>query len=209
MSSGARSTPYPSPGYSLRVPIVIWHDALATTRAYAGLGRSEVGERGSEALVYFGGVVAGAEMIVTGLYRLNHEPQGDRVVATREEARWLIRTLRARDEKLVGQLHAHRGLAGHSAGDDRWATSFHAGFISVVVPRFGIGVSAPAECAVLEYRGGRFVPLERAEIERRIRVYPAIDERGTPVRELPIAGARTNGWPVFAARLKSIARQPR
>jgi hypothetical protein len=51
VSSGARSTTYPSPGYSLRVPIVIWHDALATMRAYAALGRSELGERGSEALV--------------------------------------------------------------------------------------------------------------------------------------------------------------
>src|SRR5204862_8073148 len=116
--------------------------------------------------------------IVTGLYRRNHAPQGDRVVVAPEEARWLLRTLRARDEKLVGQLHSHRGLAGHSPGDDVWATSFHEGFLSIVVPRFGAGVTAPVDCAVLEYRDGRFVPLGRDEVEQRIRLYPATTEHG-------------------------------
>lgn len=122
----ARDVPYPPVGYNVRVPDAIWDDALATVRCYAardGAGR----QRGSEALVYLAGVVAGDGMIVTGLYRLDHAPQGDRVKVTPGESRWLLRTLSARDEKLIGQLHSHRGLAGHSHGDDIWATSFQRG----------------------------------------------------------------------------------
>lgn len=205
----ARAVPYPPPGNRLRLPEPLWESALATMRSYATLGCSDLGARGSEALVYLGGVVAGAEMIATGLYRLNHEPQGDRVVVTPEEARWLLRTLRAQDEKLVGQLHSHRGLAGHSPGDDAWATSFHEGFLSIVVPRFGATVAALTDCAVLEYRGGRFVQLGQEEIERRVCVYPPIVERGARVVPLETAQRKEKRWPAFAARLKSIARKPR
>jgi hypothetical protein len=199
----ARSTPYPPPGYPVRIGDLIWTAGLETVRAYATLG-AERGRRGSEALLYLGGVVAGAEVVVTGLYRLHHEPQGDRVVVTPEEARWLLGKLRARDEKLVVQLHSHRGFAGHSHGDDAWATSFHEGFLSVVVPRFGAGAPAPVDCAVLEYRGGEFVELPRDEVARRIRIEPGI------VEHVPLPGvapAKEKPWDGFAQRLKLIARK--
>jgi hypothetical protein len=198
---------YPPPGYTVRIPDSVWDGALATVCAYSTLGVSKLGERGSEALVYLGGMVADQEMIVTGLYRLNHAPQGNRVAVTREEARWLVHTLRRRDEKLIGQLHSHRGAAGHSAGDDAWATSFHEGFLSIVVPRFGAAVSAPADCAVLEYRGGEFVPLGAREVERRINVVAGIVEPGHAVLG---DRARAEGrWRAFVVKLKSIARKPR
>lgn len=201
----ARAMPYPPLRYQLRIPDDIWDKALETMEIYATLGSSELGERGSEGLVYLGGVVAGDEVLVTGLYRLNHEPQGDRVVVTLEEARWLLKSLRARDEKLVGQLHSHRGRAGHSPGDDVWATSFHEGFLSIVVPSFGAGVTRPTDCAVLEYRGGRFVELARGEVDKRIDVYAEIVEHCAQVviaRETPRKEGR---WRAFVARLRSIA----
>src|SRR6476660_3510273 len=106
----ARSAPYPPAGHPIRIGQETWERALDTVGAYAALG-GEDGRRGSEALVYLGGVGTGTEMIVTGLYRLHHEPQGDRVVVTPDEARWLLQALRARDEKLIAQLHSHRWLA--------------------------------------------------------------------------------------------------
>jgi hypothetical protein len=51
------------------MPDSLWDGALATMRAYATLGSSALGERGSEALVYLGGVVAGEGMVVAGLHR--------------------------------------------------------------------------------------------------------------------------------------------
>jgi hypothetical protein len=209
VGNSARLLPYPASGCNVRIPESLWHGALATVQEYAKLGSSEFGEPGSEALLYLGGAVIGEEMIVSGLYRLNHAPQGDRVAATPDEARWLVRTLRARDEKLVCQLHSHRGRAGHSPGDDAWATSFHEGFFSIVVPRFGEGVTEPAECAILEYLGGKFVELERAEIERRIRVYPEIAERVPTSKPAPTRGRKEGAWRRFAERLRSIAPKPR
>jgi len=198
----ARAVPYPAPGYPVRIPDTIWDGAIATVRDYATRGH-EHGKRGSEALVYLGGVVAVQEMVVTGLYRLNHAPQGDRVVATREESRWLLRTLSARDEKLVGQMHSHRGRAGHSPGDDAWATSFHEGFLSVVVPYFGRDVTTPLQCAFLEYRGGQFVELDEDEIALRIHLYEPIAMRGGAPEVAEVGESRWNG---FVQRLKSIAR---
>jgi hypothetical protein len=205
----ARAVPYPPPGYEVRIGRTLWASALATVREYAELG-SERGRRGSEALVYLGGVVAADEMIVTGLYRLSHAPQGDRVVVTHEEARRLVQTLRARDEKLIGQLHSHRGLAGHSPGDDAWATSFHEGFLSIVVPGFGSGVNVPTDCAVLECRGGEFVDLDHDTIERRLNVYTEVTDlvEAEGVHHLA-AREQEKRWRAFAARLKSIALKPR
>src|SRR3990172_9848082 len=69
----ARSTPYPPSRYAVRVGELIWDGALATVRAYATLG-AERGQRGSEALVYLGGVVRGGGRIVPGLPRPPPEP---------------------------------------------------------------------------------------------------------------------------------------
>jgi hypothetical protein len=144
-------------------------------------------------------------MIVTSLYRLNHVPQGDRVVVVREESRWLVRELRARDEKLVGQLHSHRGSAGHSSGDDACATSFHEGFLSIVIPFFARGVTVPADCAFLEYRAGEFIELDLREIEQRIRVYEPVIERDGALA----TRKEQVGWRAFVERLRSIALRRR
>ena len=147
-----------------------------SARIYATSG-SASRRRGSEGLVYIGGVVAGDEMVITSLYRLGHEAQGDCVIVTAEEARWLVRTLRGRDEKLVGQIHSHRFAAGHSPGDDQYATSFHAGYLSIVVPNFGRGVTSLDQCAVLEYRNGVFDDLGADEVAARIQIHPQVVSR--------------------------------
>lgn len=199
----ARSVSYPPSGYLVRIPEAIWHGALDTMREYASIF-DERGKQGSEALVFLGGVVAADDqVVVTGLYRLNHAPQGDRVAVTPEEARWLLRALNVRDEKLVGQLHSHRGRAGHSPGDDMWATSFHEGFLSIVVPFFGREVTTPTQCAVLEYTAGRFVELDQVEVERRIETWPLVSSRAGVLRREE-GGAR---WRAFVRKLKSIVHK--
>ncbi len=146
--------------------------------------------------MYLSGVPTSAEVLVTGLLELGHLPQGDRVAVTQEEARWLVRSLAARDEKLIAQVHSHREVAGHSAGDDMWATSFHDGFISIVVPRFGINVNSVTECAVLEYKGGAFRDLAPDEVARRFLIQPQ--------RALMKDVREESRWSAFARKLKSI-----
>lgn len=205
MAASARSIPYPPPGYRVRLPEALWRQALETMRAYASAGASDRGEPGSEALVYFAGVVAGPEIVITGMYRIDHAAQGDRVVVTDEEARWLVRALRHRDEKLIGQLHSHRGRAHHSSGDDAFATSFHEGYMSIVVPKFGADVSRPDECAVFEYRSGVFVGLDSKEVRNRIALYQAIETRSLTT---PTPTTRSARWQQFAQKLKSIVSKP-
>jgi hypothetical protein len=193
----AREQAYPKPGFRIRVPAELWQRTLEVMRRYSKL-RGHSSKRGSEAIVYWAGVVTADEMVITALYELNHEPQGDRVQVTPDEARWLVRTLASRDEKLVAQVHSHRGGAGHSHGDDLWATSFHEGFVSIVIPGFGSDVTNPVRCAALDYREGHFRPMTPEEVERRIRVAPARVVK-------PQAWLRKDSiWERFVQKLKSI-----
>jgi hypothetical protein len=188
----ARDADYPTaPGYELRVPTEIWAGALRTLGHYGRLD--------SEGLVYLAGVRAADDVaLVSGLYSLGHTAQGGTVVVEPEEARWLLRTLRARDEKLLAQVHSHPGVAFHSPGDDARATSFHRGFLSIVVPGFARGVSEVSECAVYEFDGLKFTELDPAAVAARIKVCDKQVER----RPLPAVESRWQKlWKRFRARL--------
>jgi hypothetical protein len=197
----ARSTPYPPPGFRVRVPAAVWSSALDEVRRYATLG-FHGGRRGSEGLVYFAGVPAADAMIVTAVYRMDHEPQGDRVMPMPEEVRWLLSTLRERDEKLIAQLHTHRYSARHSLGDDRMATSFHDGFLSIVAPNFAVDVERIDQCVVHQYDAGTFRPLSTDETVERFTIYAQIVDR-PPGR----VAEEPNRWHRYVRRLKSIVRR--
>lgn len=196
----ARSVPYPPAGYRVRIPADVWTAALQEVRRYRKLGGT-AGRRGSEGLVYLAGVVATNELVVTSLLRLQHQPQGDRVAPTREEVRWMLSTLRERDEKLIAQLHTHRHGGAHSPGDDRMATSFHDGFLSIVAPNFAVKVDQIESCVVHEYQNGVFRALRHDEVAARFVVRPQLVDRSP----IPLEEART--WRRFVRKLKSIARR--
>lgn len=188
----------------------VWEAALEELRSYSNRGAGKDGRPGSEALVYLGGVVVDGELLATTAYLLTHEAQGDAVVVGAAEARWLLRTLRCREEKLIAQIHTHRGRAGHSPGDDLHATSFHEGFLSIVVPFFGRDAGTPADCAVLEFRGGAFRELSAADIDRRIRLDVHVVRRPSSRSPTPSpSDRREHPWTRFAQRLSSIARRLR
>jgi hypothetical protein len=75
--------------------------------------------------------------------------------------------------------------------------------LSIVVPFFGRDVTAPVDCAILEYRAGEFVELGVGEVERRINVYEPIIER----KDAAAAEEKETGWRAFVRRLRSIARR--
>lgn len=194
----ARAAPYPPGGFSVRIPEPLWSAALAEVAKYAALDAPH-GIRGSEGLIYFGGVPAAGELVVTSLLRLHHQPQGDCVKPTRDEVRWLLSELRRRDEKLVAQLHTHRHSARHSVGDDQMATSFHDGFLSIVVPRFAVGVERIDQCVVHEYRDGAFRPLPAAETTARLTIYQQVADR-------PCLQRKPHPWDKFARKLRLTVR---
>lgn len=185
-----RSIPYPGIGASMTVPREIWERTLETFRLFR--------KKESESLLFWGGIATCRSLQVTGLYLPGHKPQGGRASIKKEQARWLLRTLRERDEKLLAQLHSHPGPAFHSLGDDKMAASFHTGFFSIVAPTFGRGVSDIADCVVFEFDGGRFVDVPISEVHRRIRILPMFEEFPNPeVKTMEDTWIRTT-----ASRLK-------
>jgi hypothetical protein len=153
----------------LVVPVEIWQRSMAMLREY--------GRQRSEGLVFWGGVVNAAGAYVTGLYLPRHAADGAHAMLTAEQSRWLLRRLRSRDEKLLAQVHSHPGAAYHSPGDDDGATSFHEGFLSIVVPEFARGEPNLGQSAVFEFAGGAFAQLAQREVPSRIRLLSFIEDR--------------------------------
>lgn len=169
MTNANRFTPYPPPPFPLWVPEPVWEKTLEEVKRYRNLC--------SEALVFWGGVIAGETGVVTGLYLPGHLPQGARAALTAEEARWLVRQLRERDEKLLAQVHSHPGEAYHSHGDDRHATSYHPGAYSIVVPGYGRDPASLADCAVHVVDGDSFQLVDRNAARGLVRMIPSIEAR--------------------------------
>jgi hypothetical protein len=180
--SRRRSLPYPGAGVVLAVPTEVWNLTIRNVRAY--------GAEHSEALVFWGGIVTGEGVLVTGLYLPEHKPQGGCVRLSKEESRWLLRRLCERDEKLLAQIHSHPGDAFHSGGDDAGSASFHAGYMSLIVPGFGTGIDVVSRCEAVEFDGSGFVPLSRDELDRRIVVFPMVEKRA----DRPPPLQRERGW---------------
>lgn len=203
MNTARRAIQYPGIGSRFCLSQEVWEETVAALRFY--------GDFRSEGLVFWGGAVgASGETVVTALLKLNHKPQGGCVHPSAEEMRKLLRTLRARDEKLVAQIHSHPGEAFHSFGDSQHATSYHAGFISIVLPNYGSGVKSIHDCAVYEFRGD-FEALSHEEIEKRFLVLPQIVNLMPPttVTETEETTKRGSIWSVLKTRVKSIVSRRR
>ena len=169
-----RALAYPGSGALVHIPRGLWLQSLEELRAY--------GAQGSEGLLFWGGVPSGESVQVTGLYLPGHSLQGERVRLTPDESRWLLRRLRARDEKLVAQVHSHRYWPEHSLGDDQLAPVRHDGFLSIVIPNYGSGVTGLEQCGTYEAVDGRFVGLDRLMVRARFCLSPTA-ERPTPRNE--------------------------
>jgi hypothetical protein len=183
------------------VPLPIWKDTLAALAWY--------GTQDSEGLVYWGGAVgAASEIQVLSLLRVNHDPQGYRAKPSQTASRELLRALRSRDEKLIAQVHSHPGVAFHSPGDDQFATSFHPGFLSIVVPHFARTVALIDECAVFEYRGA-FEELTPAEVHSRIHIYDPVVDLAPPQENASTNLEEKQSWKSLIRKLRSIAPKKR
>lgn len=80
--------------------------------------------------------------------------------------------------RLIAQLHSHPGrYVGHSPGDDMGAPFVFPGFLSIVVPLYGIyGVLPLTKCGVHVYRNG-FDRLTPAQIKNTFQIIPHVDDQ--------------------------------
>jgi len=154
------------------VPLEAWTATLEAIRAY--------GARSSEALIFWGGMTGPGVASVTGVYLPGHDAHGACAALRPDERRWLVQELARRDEKLLVQVHSHPADAFHSDGDDEGAASFHEGFLSLVVPRYGRGVSHVRQCALFEFSRGSFNPVSPGTAAARFILEPLIAHRSGP-----------------------------
>lgn len=159
-----RRVDHPGAGARVYLPQRTWRDSLELLREYAS--------EDSERMVLWSGVVGrAAELLVRTIVVPDHEPQGWRVDINRSLWRGLLHAMRRQDQMLLAQVHSHPGEAYHSEGDEAWPAEHSDGFLSVVVPRFGVDVTELTDCAIYEYRlegaSGRFHELSEDEVEDR------------------------------------------
>ena len=58
--------------------------------------------------------------------------------------------LARRHRSVRAQVHTHAGVAGHSPTDDKWALVYTPGFLSVVLPDFGLSQVPQTDIFVAE-----------------------------------------------------------
>lgn len=155
-----RAIPYPGAGSRFYISTSIWEQTLLVITRYRA--------HYSEGLVFWGGIIgATGEVYATTLYIPNHSPQGARARPDVPSMRKMVRSLHARDEKLVAQIHSHPDQAFHSFGDDENAASYHEGYISIVIPRYGQGIKELNRCGIFEFDGNSFQKLSNVETKNR------------------------------------------
>ena len=79
----------------------------------------------------------------------------------------VIQYLAANQLELLCQVHSHPGIfIDHSDGDDEGAFMPYEGFLSIVVPFYGVdGILPLTQCGVHRFQNGGFYRLSDSEIE--------------------------------------------
>lgn len=111
-----------------------------------------------EAAAYWSGTLEGGRGAVRSVLFAEDYPGHASTacsVSLPAEASYMIsEDVSRRGERLLAWLHTHPGEAYHSQVDDRGSISYVPGFVSIVIPEFGRGVTSLSQCAVHEYVGG-------------------------------------------------------
>lgn len=114
-----------------------------------------------EGIAYLYGLTDGSTTVVIGAAR----PQACTSPGSFEvSAVAVARALRAIGNaglQLVGQVHSHPEEAYHSEGDEVGARMAYQGFVSIVLPRYGLDLPSLEGCAAYFFHNHHFVALDR------------------------------------------------
>ena len=131
------------------------------------------GKKESESLVFWGGWLdENCEAHVTACKIPNDVKWGLGVRVDLDGMLKLMDELIKDDLILLAQIHSHPGDFGHSYGDNLTASSYRRGYISIVVPNWGlIDLLDLSRCYVHEYeRNWRWTLLEKEEVKERFKI---------------------------------------
>jgi proteasome lid subunit RPN8/RPN11 len=151
---------------------------LAATRdALVSFALAGIDDGGHEGIAYW----AGREMSDCTVFLQAIVPVADhshgRVMVSRDEIGRTQRAARANKLGVLCQIHSHPGNdARHSDGDDELVLLPFEGMLSIVSPRFGIGVRSIADLCIHQYQDGRWVLCSPESVARQLLVVPTVQD---------------------------------
>lgn len=168
----------PLPRGDLRGLFILTELVLVATRdALVSFALAGIDDGGHEGIAYWAGREMGdCTVFLQAIVPMADHSQG-RVMVSREE---IGRTQRAaRTDKLgvLCQVHSHPGSdARHSDGDDELVLLPFEGMLSIVAPRFGIGLEGIADLCVHQFQDGRWVLCSPESVARQLVVVPVVQD---------------------------------
>lgn len=83
--------------------------------------------------------------------------------------------LKNNNEFLFAQVHSHPGSAFHSIEDETESISYKTGFISIVIPNFGMHMKDLSKCSIFEHIGDSlWIELDKDTIKSKFIITPKI-----------------------------------
>lgn len=116
----------------IHVPSQVLEKTLVTLR--------EAGNRDAERLVLWIGRTKGNFSVVSSVLIPEQIASVDFFRVPPNSMAQIVATLREQRNIIVAQVHSHPGEAFHSPADDKWALISRVGALSIVLPRFALGV---------------------------------------------------------------------
>lgn len=154
-----------------QLPVVMISDSLLIRTA--DLLASFAAEREAEGVVYWLGIEAGMQAIITTLAVPDADTRYGGVLTTPEANARVLAAMVGTPLVLIGQAHSHPGhKVRHSHFDDERTFARHEGALSVVVPYFGRRGIRIKRCGVHRYMNGQFFVVGRQELSRHLVVIP-------------------------------------
>lgn len=116
--------------------------------------------RGHEGVAFLYGKTDGTETLITGVFRPQaRTTRGSFAVSTLAMAK-VVEAVCDLGLEVIGQIHSHPTLAGHSKGDEDGARIAYDGFVSLVLPNYARDLPSLEGMAIYMYRDGEFDELE-------------------------------------------------
>jgi proteasome lid subunit RPN8/RPN11 len=118
-----------------------------------------------EGTAYLYGQTDGESTLVTGAIRPVAKTTAGSFNVTSVAMARIVRCVNECGLQLIGQAHSHPGAAFHSEGDDAGAKIAYKGFVSIVVPDYGVHLPSLERAAFYVFRDGQFYELHREGVK--------------------------------------------
>lgn len=166
----------PLPRGELRGLFLVAEPVVAATReALVSFALAGIDDGGHEGIVYWAGREAeDCTVFMQAVVPIADHSYG-RVMVSEEEIGRTQRAARRDKCGILCQVHSHPGTdTRHSDGDDELVLLPFEGMLSIVAPRFGIGMHHIGDLSVHQFQDGRWVLCSPGSVSRGLVVVPAM-----------------------------------